>query len=146
MHFRLRYVMDGIKLELGKDETVKFAFGGTDAVVVRILRLVDESNPQKATLICEGTCEQKVENSVESAFQRCSAGLPLDMTQRSFFKNVLSKLLDYMQKTVITLRWRLLGHREADIVMTSIRQVARDEARTLKILLTTIRFWSEAAS
>jgi hypothetical protein len=98
--------MDGIKLELGKDETVRFAFGGKDAVVVRILRLVDESNPQKATLICEGTCEQKVEKSVEAAFQRCSAGLPLDMTQRSFFKNVLSKLLDYMQKTVMTLRWR----------------------------------------
>jgi hypothetical protein len=106
MHFRLRYIIEGIKLELGEGETVKFLFRGKDVVVVTILRLVDESNPQKVTLICEGACEQKVEDSVEAAFQRCSDGVPLDVTQKSFFKSVLSGLLDYMQKTVMTLRWR----------------------------------------
>jgi hypothetical protein len=106
MHFRLRYVMDGIKLELGKDETLKFPFGGKHPVVVTILRLAEESNHEKATLICECACEQEVEQCTHEDFQRFRAGGPLEVASRALFNQILWHLYGYMQKTVMTLRWR----------------------------------------
>jgi hypothetical protein len=103
MHFKLTYVMDGMRLE---DEVLNFSYGGEHRVLVRVLHAVDENDPARKTLICEGLSERKVEASVEDAFQRLSAGVPLDTAQRSFFNKVLSELVDYMQKTVMTLRWR----------------------------------------
>lgn len=97
------YVMEGMRLE---DEVLNFSYGGEHRVLVKVLHAVDEYDPARKTLICEGLCERKVEDAVEGAFQRLSVGIPLDMAQRSFFKKVLSELLDYMQKTVMTLRWR----------------------------------------
>jgi hypothetical protein len=106
MHFRMRYILDGIKLELGKDETLKFPFGGNHAVVVTILRLAEESNPQKTTLICESVCEQNVEQPIQEAFQQFSTGGPLEPTYRALFTRVLSDLYDSMQKVISVFRWR----------------------------------------
>jgi hypothetical protein len=106
MHFKLRYVIDGMRVDAVPDEGLNFPYGGERRVLVRILHAIDEHNPAVKILVCEGLSEQKVEDSTESAFQRFSAGVPLDTTQRSFFKDILSGLLDCMQKTVMTLRWR----------------------------------------
>jgi len=106
MHFRLRYVMEGIRLQLGKDETLKFPFGGEHRVVVTVLRVVDASNPQKTTLICEGACEQNVGQPILEGFQRFSTGGPLEPIYRALFTRVLSDLCDYMQKVISVLRWR----------------------------------------
>jgi hypothetical protein len=103
MHFKLTYVMDGIRLE---DEALNFSYGGEHRVLVRVLHAVDENDSARKTLICEGLSERKVDDCVEDAFQRLSAGIPLDMAQRSFFAKVMSELHDHMQKTVMTLRWR----------------------------------------
>jgi hypothetical protein len=103
MHFKLTYIMDGMRFE---DEALNFSYGGEHRVLVKLLHAVDENDPARQTLICEGLSERKVDDSVEDAFQRLSAGIPLVMAQRSFFAKVLSELLDYMQKTVLTLRWR----------------------------------------
>jgi hypothetical protein len=106
MHFRLRYVMEGIRLELGKDETLKFPFGGKHAVVVTILRLVDEANPAGTKLVCDGVCEPNVEPSVQESFRQFSVGGPLEATSRVLFDKILSDLYPYMQKVVSVLRWR----------------------------------------
>jgi hypothetical protein len=106
MHFKLTYIMDGMRVDLDPDEVLKFPFGGEHRVLVRVLRAVDENDSARKTLVCEGLSERKVEDSVVCAFQRFSAGVPLDVTQRSFFNRVLSELYDYMQRTVATLRWR----------------------------------------
>jgi len=86
MHFRLRYIMEGIRLELGKDETLKFPFGGKHAVVVTILRLVDEANPAGTKLVCEGVCERNVEPSVQEGFRQFTVGGSLDATSRVLFE------------------------------------------------------------
>lgn len=75
-------------------------------MLVRVLHAVDENGSATKTLICEGLSERKVEAAVEDAFQRFSAGVPLDVTQRSFFQKALSELFDYMKKAVMALRWR----------------------------------------
>src|ERR1700682_1880760 len=105
MHFKLKYAIEGMRLDL-EDEVLNFSYGGEHRVLGKLLHAVDENDPARKALICEGLSERRVEDSVESAFQRFSAGVPLDMTQRSFFKKALSELLDYMQKTVMALRWR----------------------------------------
>jgi hypothetical protein len=105
MHFKLRYVLDGTGFNI-EHEVLTFSYGGEHRVLVRVLNAVDENNLAGKTLVCEGLTERKVEHSVESAFQRFIAGVPLDATQRSFFNKVLSELADYMQKTVMVLRWR----------------------------------------
>jgi hypothetical protein len=61
---------------------------------------------QKATLICEGACEQNVEQPIVEAFQRFSAGDSLDSPSRAFFAQLLSPLYDHMVKVVSVLRWR----------------------------------------
>jgi hypothetical protein len=106
MHFKLKYVMDGIRVDLGQDEVLDFSHGGTHHVRVRVRNAVDENDPSQKTLVCEGFSERKVDDSVEGAFQRFSSGVPLDKTQRAFFNGLLSELYDYMQRTVVTLRWR----------------------------------------
>src|ERR1700676_5565801 len=104
MHFKLTYVVDGLRID--PDEVLNFSYGGAHPVLVRIRLAVDENDSARKTLVCEGLGEWEVEDSVVDAFQRFSTGVPLDMTQRSFFNRVLAELYGYMQRTVVTLRWR----------------------------------------
>src|ERR1700680_2870244 len=105
MHFKLPYVMNGMRLDL-KDKVLNFPYGGEHRILVKVLDAVDGNDPTKRTLVCEGISERNVDDSIEGAFQQFNAGVPLGMTQRSFFNKVLAELFDYMQKTVMVLRWR----------------------------------------
>jgi hypothetical protein len=56
MHFKLTYVLDGMRLE---DEALNFSYGGEHRVLVKILHPVDENDPAQKTLICEGLRNEK---------------------------------------------------------------------------------------
>jgi hypothetical protein len=106
MHFKLTYLMDGMRVDLDPDEVLTFSYDGECRVVVRVLRADGANDPTKTTLVCEGLGERKVEDAVEAAFQRFRIGALLDATNRTFFNTVLSDFYDYMYKTVMALRWR----------------------------------------
>jgi hypothetical protein len=103
MHFRLRYVLDGMSLGLDEGEGLNFPYGGDHRVVLRMFEQVVDG---RKTLLCEGLSQREVKKSVQDAFERATAGTALDSTHRAFFNEVLSELHDYMLPTVKILRWR----------------------------------------
>jgi hypothetical protein len=106
MHFRLRYAMDGIRVELGEGGILKFRLNQENCSAVHIVRLVDETNPSGTKLVCDGICERKVEPPVEESFRQFSADVPLVASCQALFGQILANLYPHMQKVVSVLRWR----------------------------------------
>lgn len=105
MHFRVRYVADGLGLNLDEGEVLEFPFDNERHAIVRLLVVHDENSEVKEKIFCEGIGEQQVEPKILESFSRLSEGTPLEPGIRAFFDAQVSELADYMQKIVTVLRW-----------------------------------------